>query len=62
MAKLSEDMIRYRAKHNLSQAKLGELCGVNVMTINAVERETQKPTARTEAKIRLVLDAEKGEE
>ena len=56
---LSEDMIQYRARHNLSQAKFGELCGVSVMTINFVERGLQNPTKLTEAKIRIVLDAEK---
>lgn len=58
---LSEEMIRYRARHNLSQAKFGELCGVSVMTINFVERGLQTPSARTEAKIRIILDAEKEE-
>lgn len=55
---LAEEMIQYRARHKLSQTKFGELCGVNVMTINFIEREIQKPTALTKAKIRLVLDAE----
>lgn len=59
---LAEEMIQYRARYNLSQAKFGELCGVSVMTINFVEREMQKPSARTEAKIKLILDAEKEEE
>lgn len=55
---LAEEMIQYRARHNLSQAKFGELCGVSVMTINFVERGLQKPSALTEAKIRIVLDEE----
>lgn len=56
MTKLSEQMVNYRAKHRLNQAKFAELCGVSVMTVNAVERGIQKPTALTQAKIRLVLD------
>lgn len=61
MATLAERMIAYRARHNLSQAKFGELCGVNVMTINFVERNLQTPTARTEAKINMLLDEDKEE-
>lgn len=53
---LPEEMIRYRAKHNISQTKLGELCGVSVMTINYIERGLQSPTTLTEAKIRLVIN------
>ena len=56
---LSDEMVRYRARHNLSQAKMSELCKVSVMTINFVERGLQNPTARTEAKIRMVLDEDK---
>lgn len=56
---LAEEMVQYRARHKLSQTKFGELCGVNVMTINFVERGIQKPSALTTAKIRMVLDAEK---
>lgn len=53
---LPKEMIRYRAKHNISQTKLGELCGVSVMTINYIERGLQNPTTLTEAKIRLVIN------
>ena len=56
---LSEEMLRYRAQHSLSQSKFAELCGLSVMTINFVEREIQKPSALTRTKIRMVLDAEK---
>lgn len=56
---LAEEMVQYRARHKLSQTKFGELCGVSVMTINFIEREIQKPSALTRAKIRMVLDAEK---
>lgn len=55
---LAEQILQYRARHSLSQSKFAELCGVNVMTINAVERGVQKPSALTEAKIRIVLDKE----
>lgn len=55
MGRLSEDMVNYRARHGISQSRLGELCGVNVMTINHIERGVQTPTTLTEAKIRLVI-------
>lgn len=58
---LAEEMIQYRARHNLSQAKFGELCGVSVMTINFVERGLQNPSNLTAAKIRILLDSEKEE-
>lgn len=56
MSKLAEDMVNYRARHNISQSKLAELCGINVMTINYIERGLQSPTTVTEAKIRLVIN------
>ena len=58
MTTLAERMVQYRAKHSLNQAKFAELCGVSVMTVSYVERGLQKPTALTEAKIRIVLDKE----
>ena len=54
--KLSEEMIMYRAKNNLSQSELSKMCGVNVMTINHIERGIQQPTLLTETKIRLVIN------
>ena len=53
---LAEQILQYRAKHRLSQSKMAELCGVSTMTINAVERGIQTPSAVTEAKIRLILE------
>lgn len=58
---LAEEMVKYRAKHGISQSKLGELCGINVMTINHIERGLQSPTPLTEAKIRLVIINEQEE-
>lgn len=59
---LAEEMVRYRAAHKLSQGDLAKLCGINVMTVSHVERGLQIPTPLTEAKIRLVIDADKQEE
>ena len=58
---LAEEMVTYRARHGMSQSKLAELCGINVMTINYIERGLQKPTSLTEAKIRLVINEKKEE-
>lgn len=59
---LADEMVRYRAAHKLSQGDFAKLCGINVMTVNHVERGLQSPTPLTEAKIRLVIDANKQEE
>lgn len=59
---LSDEMVRYRARHKLSQGDFAKLCGLNVMTVNHVERGLQDPTPVTEAKIRLVLDEERQED
>lgn len=53
---LAEEMVRYRAVHKLSQGDFAELCGINIMTVNHVERGLQSPTPLTEAKIRLVIE------
>lgn len=55
---LIEEMVRYRAKHNLSQAELGKLCGLSTQTINSVEAGTQTPSAVTEMKIWMKLEEE----
>lgn len=61
MGTLAEEMVNYRAKHGISQSRLGELCGINVMTISHIERGLQTPTAVTEAKIRLVINNDEQE-
>lgn len=58
---LQELMINYRAKERISQAKLAERCGVSMQTIHSVETGQQTPTRLTEAKIRLVVEEQKGE-
>lgn len=57
---LQDLMVRYRAKYRITQQELARQCGVCVMTINAVENGTQKPSRVTEQKIRLVVE-EKGD-
>lgn len=56
---LADEMVRYRAAHKLSQGDFAKLCGINIMTVSHVERGLQNPTPLTEAKIRLIIDADK---
>ncbi|MBR5202898.1 MAG: helix-turn-helix domain-containing protein [Clostridia bacterium] len=53
---LSQKMIDYRARHNISQAKLAELCNVTHQTICNVERCKQKPSKLTTQKILNIVD------
>lgn len=52
---LQEQMIRYRAEHNLTQEKAAERAGIGVVTWRNAERGEQ-PTKLTEAKIRLAME------
>lgn len=55
---LAQMCIEYRAKHRLSMAAMGELCGLTRYAIAKVENG--EPVSRlTETKIRLVLEGEK---
>lgn len=59
MATLQDMMLAYRAKHDLSQEKLGKLCGLSLQTINSVENGLQNPSKLTEQKILLVVKEDK---
>ena len=58
---LANDMVRFRAKKRIGQKELADMCGLSVQTICSIETEKQTPTKITEAKIRLVIDAEETE-
>lgn len=58
MTDIANKMLEYRAKHNLSQAKFGELCGITTQTVNAIENGLQSPSKLTETKIKLVIEKE----
>lgn len=53
--KLSNDVVRFRAKNRLSQKKLAEMCGVTTQTISNIESGVRMPSRVTETKIRLVI-------
>lgn len=55
MSDIREEMLRFRAKHNLSQPKCAKLAGITVQTWNQVELGQQNPSRLTEAKIRLAM-------
>lgn len=60
MDEIMDLMISYRAKHNLSQEKLAELCHLTKQTIHNVETGLQTPSRLTRQKILEVV--KKGEE
>ena len=62
MNSISTDMILWRAKHSLSQTECAKRAGITLQTWNQVELGQQTPSRLTEAKIRLVIGNEGGEE
>lgn len=55
---LGEKIIKYRAKHNLTQAEFAQKAGVSTQTIYLIESDLQNPKKITIAKIELVLEGE----
>jgi DNA-binding XRE family transcriptional regulator len=54
--KLSERMIAYRAKNNLTQTDLGKLLGLHYVTISRIEK-TDSCSKVTRVKIENLLNA-----
>lgn len=52
---LQQEMVKYRARHNLSQRELAEKCALSLQTISCVETGIQKPSRLTEQKILYVI-------
>lgn len=61
MESLRARMILHRAKYDLSQARLADLCGLSKMTVNQIENGNQEPTELTRAKIELIIGGEKND-
>jgi len=55
---LAERMVRYRAKHRMSQRQLADECGLSLQTVNSIENGIQSPSRVTKAKIELVIGKE----
>ena len=53
---LSDQIICYRAKHDLSQTEFAERCGLTKQTIGAIESGLHGITKLTRAKIMRILD------
>lgn len=57
---LREKMLDYRARHDVSQVRLAELCKVTPQTICNIENGVQEPSKLTKQKILNIIE-EKGE-
>lgn len=55
---LQQKMVRYRAKHNISQSELAQKCSLSLQTISCVETGIQKPSRLTEQKILCVIEGD----
>ena len=55
---LRQKMLDYRAKHNLSQVKLAEMCKVTPQTICNIENGIQEPSKLTKQKILNIIEKE----
>lgn len=58
---LKDEILRYRARENLSQVDFAARVGLSKTTIVSIELGRQKPTQRTETKIRMLLEEAKNE-
>lgn len=56
---LKDQIIRYRAEHDLTMREMAERVGVSLQTIMMIEHGTQTPSRLTEEKIKLVLESKK---
>ena len=59
---LGEQILKYRAKHDLSQSEFADKAKVSLQTIYSIEKETQKPGKLTTEKIMLVLNGDEDDE
>jgi DNA-binding XRE family transcriptional regulator len=55
---LRQKMLDYRARHNISQYKLAELCKLTPQTVCNVENGIQEPSKLTKQKILNVIEGE----
>lgn len=55
---LSDQIIQYRARHNLNQQEFAELCSLTKQTIGAIESGRHGITKLTRAKILRVIEGD----
>lgn len=53
---LSDRIVRYRARHKLSQREFAKKVGLSLQTVNSIETGQQEPSRVTVAKIDLLLE------
>lgn len=53
---LQEEMLAYRATHNIGQRELARRTRLTLQTIHNVEAGKQNPSKLTETKIRMVVE------
>ena len=53
---LKDEILKYRAKHNLSLRDMAKKCGISTQTLCSVENGIQNPSKLTEGKIRILLE------
>lgn len=58
---LSERIIRYRAKHRITQKEMAQRCGITPQTLCYIETGQQTPGKMTQTKIELVLETDDGD-
>ena len=63
LGNLSEQIVRYRARHDMNQEEFAVRCGLTKQTIGAIESAKRKCgiTKLTKAKIMNVLESDKEE-
>ena len=53
---LGEKIIRFRAKHRLSQVEFAEMCDISTQTLSAVENGLQELRKTTEMRILMAME------
>lgn len=58
LRELADQIIRYRAEHDLNQQEFAERCGLTKQTIGAIESGLHGVTKLTKAKIMRIIEKE----
>lgn len=58
---LSEEMIEFRGRYNLTQQKAADMANITKQTWYGIENGIQTPSKLTESKIRLIMKGAKDE-
>lgn len=53
---LPEQMLRFRAMHNISQGTFAKMCNLSVQTVCSIENGLQSPSKLTAEKIRMTME------